>query len=248
MRLPDSSLLHHKPVAVQSSLSDVRLDQPSAPLINMSGVYFERDHRTILSDIDLNVFENDFIAITGPNGGGKTTLLRLMLRLLKPSRGHVVYASDLKRSIGYLPQKNLIDSHFPITVSEVIASGLLGSGLSKEASADKIANVISTLGLDDHARNSIGTLSGGQLQRALLGRALICTPRLLVLDEPLSYLDKNFEHRLYELLEQVRRTTAIVLVSHEMTVIAEMANRHLIVDRSAHECHASHHYVRTDCD
>ena len=86
------------------------------------------------------------------------------------------------------------------------------------------------------------------MQRALLGRAMISEPSLLILDEPLSYIDKRFEHQLYKILASVARTTTIVLVSHEMTAISEMANRHIIVDNGIHECTAAHHYVRSDCE
>ncbi|MDE6098872.1 MAG: metal ABC transporter ATP-binding protein [Muribaculaceae bacterium] len=207
-----------------------------------------RDRR-ILSDVNLDVCRGDFMAVTGPNGGGKTTLLRIMLKLLKPSSGKVVYAPLLKAgTIGYLPQKNMIDSHFPITVREVVASGLLGRDISSHDADEKVDTMLHTVGLVSHSSNCIGQLSGGQLQRALLGRALISDPYLLVLDEPLSYIDKRFEQQLYDILADVARTTTIVLVSHDMTAIAGMAGRHIIVDNGIHECKASHHYVRSDCD
>lgn len=205
--------------------------------------------RRVLSDISLAVFPGDFMAITGPNGGGKTTLLRIMLRLLKPTSGNVIYGVGLKsNAIGYLPQKNMIDSHFPITVHEVVASGLLAQCLPASQVRDKVGSILRTVGLTEQANSSIGQLSGGQLQRALLGRAMISEPSLLILDEPLSYIDKRFEHQLYEILASVARTTTIVLVSHEMTAISEMANRHIIVDNGIHECTAAHHYVRSDCE
>ena len=102
--------------------------------------------------------------------------------------------------------------------------------------------------LEEFANNPIGTLSGGQLQRGLLGRAIISDPELIVLDEPLSYIDKHFEADIYEILETLSRKATIILVSHEMTTISTMANRHLIVDKTIHECTASHHYVHSDCD
>ena len=101
--------------------------------------------------------------------------------------------------------------------------------------------------MTDHSRQAIGALSGGQLQRALLGRAIISRPELLVLDEPLSYIDKKFEAHFYEIISEIKNSTTIVLVSHEMTMIAEMATRHLIVDHSLHECTAHHHYIRSEC-
>ncbi|MDE5656329.1 MAG: ATP-binding cassette domain-containing protein [Muribaculaceae bacterium] len=227
-----------------SSNSSVRI-----PLLQLQNISMQWHDRRVLSDISLAVFPGDFMAITGPNGGGKTTLLRIMLRLLKPTSGNVIYGVGLKsNAIGYLPQKNMIDSHFPITVHEVVASGLLASGLPASEVRDKVGAMLRTVGLTEQAGSSIGQLSGGQLQRALLGRAMISEPSLLVLDEPLSYIDKRFEHQLYDILASVARTTTIVLVSHEMTAISEMANRHIIVDNGIHECTAAHHYVRSDCE
>ena len=104
------------------------------------------------------------------------------------------------------------------------------------------------MGLEQHASKSIGALSGGQQQRALLGRAIISHPRVLVLDEPLSYVDKIFEQYIYDLVAQLSESTTILLVSHEMSTIAGMANRHLIIDHTLHECHSSHHHVHYDCD
>ena len=227
-----------------SSNSSVRI-----PLLQLQNISMQWHDRRVLSDISLAVFPGDFMAITGPNGGGKTTLLRIMLRLLKPTSGNVIYGVGLKsNAIGYLPQKNMIDSHFPITVHEVVASGLLAQCLPASQVRDKVGSMLRTVGLTEQANSSIGQLSGGQLQRALLGRAMISEPSLLILDEPLSYIDKRFEHQLYEILASVARTTTIVLVSHEMTAISEMANRHIIVDNGIHDCTAAHHYVRSDCE
>ena len=142
-------------------------------LIGLRDINMVRENRTILRDICLDIHRNDFIAITGPNGGGKTTLLRIILRLLTPTTGTVTYfdpegmAAD-RLPIGYLPQKNMIDSRFPITVMEVVASGLIGAkGLPREEKDEKIREIIELMELSSHARQSIGELSGGQLQRAL---------------------------------------------------------------------------------
>ena len=215
-------------------------------VISLSGIGFERDSRVILRDINLDIRRRDFVAITGPNGGGKTTLLRIILGLVKPTRGRVCRQPDM--SVGYLPQKNMIDAHFPISVREVVESGLLNvKDISRDERADRVAGAIALVELDEHASRPIGLLSGGQLQRALLARAVISRPSVLVLDEPLSYIDKKFEEHLYRIIADIARTTTILLVSHEMTEISTMATRHLIVDVGLHECCAAHHYFHSDC-
>lgn len=228
------------------------MQSPNHPtLIKLTDVGMRWDNKVVLSDVNLSINKGDFIAITGPNGGGKTTLLRIILRLLRPTTGTVEYLTapgDVPVSIGYLPQKNMIDSHFPITVSEVISYGLINEKrLSKAQVAERIEEMIETVGLADRRDYTIGQLSGGQLQRALLGRALISRPDVLLLDEPLSYIDKRFETRIYEIIESIAGNTTLVLVSHEMSRIAAMANRHLIVDRGVEQCSAGHHYFTLDC-
>ena len=221
-------------------------------IISLRNISKRWEGKTALTDINFDVRQGDFIAITGPNGGGKTTLLRILLKLLKPTEGNVTYYRDGKPadelSIGYLPQKNLIDSHFPIDVEEVMASGLIGENLPSNKVKSRVKETIGLMGLESHAKASIGNLSGGQLQRALLGRAIISRPKLLVLDEPLSYVDKRFEHYIYDLVAELAKTTTLLLVSHEMSTIAGMANRHLIIDHTLTECHSAHHHVHYDCD
>ena len=217
------------------------------PLIVLRDVNMTLNSRAILRHVNLTVNPGDFLAITGPNGGGKTTLLRLILGLLKPTQGTV----ELKpgTSIGYLPQKTRIDSHFPITVEEVVASGLLSSkSLDKKEARRLVDDTMHKVGMSHYRSQPIGMLSGGQLQRTLLGRAIISGPQLLVLDEPLSYIDKRFEGELYALIREISAHSTVLLVSHEMTGVSAMANRHLIVDKTVHVCSAQHHFARTGCD
>lgn len=221
-------------------------------LIRLTDIEMIREGRTILENINLDINHGDFLAITGPNGGGKTTLLRIILKLLKPTRGSVTYGTDKNNekelSIGYLPQKNTIDSHFPITVSEMVSLGLYGiNRKSKEDSKQAVAEVLKLVGLEDYSKHNIGRLSGGQLQRALLARAIISRPEVLVLDEPLSYLDKQFEKRIYDIMESLSLDTTVILVSHEISTIASIANRHIIVDRKLHICHSANHFIHYDC-
>lgn len=231
--------------------SSMRL--PQNKMIELDSVAMQWDNHVALQNVNISINEGDFVAITGPNGGGKTTLLRLILRLIKPTSGKVIYRSGGQEvdnlEIGYLPQKNQIDSRFPITVEEVVALGLMSQkGLSKQERSERVAQTIALMGLEQQSKRLIGELSGGQLQRTLLGRAIVSNPRVLVLDEPLSYVDKAFEGRLYEIVAQLSQRATIILVSHEMTRIATMANRHIIIDRTLHECSAEHHYVTTECN
>lgn len=220
-------------------------------LIELTDISMIWDRRPVLSDVNLSIERGDFMAITGPNGGGKTTLLRIILRLLKPTGGSVRYFGNdgcmevSNLHIGYLPQKNMIDSRFPITVREVISLGLVSPRAGD--AAQRLDDTARLVGLESHLNASLGSLSGGQMQRALLARAIISRPEVLVLDEPLSYVDKQFEHRIYDIVSQLARTTTIILVSHEMSTIASMANRHVIVDHTTRVCHSHNHFIHYDC-
>ena len=188
---------------------------------NLSAGY---DRKTVLHDINLEISEKDFLGIIGPNGGGKTTLMKVILGLLKPSEGKITFYDNgmpvEQLEIGYLPQYNSIDKKFPISIYEVILSGLnkqksLFSRFTKEHH-ERVKETISMMGLEGMENKPIGQLSGGQMQRALLGRAIVSNPKAIILDEPNTYIDKRFEARLYSLLEEINKQRAVILVSHDI--------------------------------
>lgn len=197
------------------------------PIIEIKNLSAGYDGRTVLHDVNLDVYERDFLGIIGPNGGGKTTLIKCILGLLKPTGGEIILHAPDKSQLflGYLPQYNTIDRKFPISVEEVILSGLsiqksLSSRFTLEQK-EKGKQIIARMGLEGLERRSIGQLSGGQLQRALLGRAIISDPAVLILDEPSTYIDKRFEARLYELLAEINKECAIILVSHDIGTVLQ---------------------------
>ena len=220
----------------------------STPLIEIKNLSAGYDSRTVLRNVNLTVYDRDFLGIIGPNGGGKTTLIKCILGLLKPTTGVILYrvttasnnnpafldnsatnsqfsTLNSQFSMGYLPQYNSIDRKFPITVEEVILSGLSSqkSLISRFTAThrEKARQVIARMGLEGLEKRAIGALSGGQLQRALLGRAIISDPALVVLDEPSTYIDKRFEARLYELLAEINHDCAIILVSHDIGTVLQ---------------------------
>jgi len=210
-------------------------------LIDIKGLTVVYDTKVVLEDANFSLFENDFVGVIGPNGGGKTTLLKAILGLVKPVSGEIIFSEKLRNKggdIGYLPQVNKFDSRFPISVFEVILSGLTDQknwfrSVSKQ-DKEKVDAIIDELGIRKIAKKSIGELSGGQMQRAFLGRALVSDPKLLVLDEPDTYVDNQFEGELYRKLVELNRQMAILLVSHDVGTISTYVKSIACVNRHLH--------------
>ncbi|MDL2212778.1 metal ABC transporter ATP-binding protein [Bacteroides sp. OttesenSCG-928-J23] len=198
-------------------------------IIKLEKIAAAYDRKMVLHDVTLTVYERDFLGIIGPNGGGKTTLVKVILGLMKSAGGRITFYRNGKPveglTMGYLPQYSSIDRKFPISVEEVILSGLsarkpLGGRFTAEQK-EKVKQVIARMGLEGLDKRPIGQLSGGQLQRALLGRAIVSDPQVVILDEPSTYIDKQFEARLYELLTEINKECAIILVSHDIGTVLQ---------------------------
>ncbi|MBP1665933.1 MAG: zinc transporter ATP-binding protein [Bacteroidetes bacterium] len=212
----------------------------SVCLLEMKSLSVSYGNNIALQDAELKVFDNDFIGVIGPNGGGKTTLLKVILGLVKPVKGKIVFDQELQGSnkIGYLPQISTGDNSFPVTVKDVILSGLMiRKGLITMMSVQdrkKAGQVVEELGLAELANSSLSELSGGQLQRVFLGRAVIGDPRLLLLDEPGNFVDTNFENDFYEKLRVLNRRMAIMMVSHDVGTISAHIKSFACVNRHLH--------------
>ncbi len=192
-----------------------------------------------LERVNLEIFDNDFIGIIGPNGGGKSTLVKSIVGL-QAYEGKINYPPALQdgRGIGYMPQINSFDKRFPISVEELIVSGLQSEkGLGKRYSRSDMAKAHSLAELMDIAPllgRTIGHLSGGELQRALLCRAVINDPKLLILDEPANFVDNRFEKELYENLVHLSSRMAIMVVSHDVGTITSVVRSIVCVNRTVH--------------
>jgi zinc transport system ATP-binding protein len=213
-------------MTAQRQDSKTSRQQKMATLFSIETLTAGYESRVVLENVTMTVEENDFIGIIGPNGGGKTTLLKVILDLLKPFSGRVDYSPGNLRlnQIGYMPQVAQGDILFPVTVEDVVLSGMmLNKGSAGRMSRDdrrRAAMVMDELGLSPLARQALNELSGGQLQRVYLARAVSGEPRLLLLDEPATYVDASFEADFYEKLRVLNQRMTIMMVSHDVGTIS----------------------------
>ena len=194
----------------------------ASPVVRLSNASFGYDGRRVVSGVDLEVDSGAFFGIVGPNGAGKTTLFRGILGLVEPLEGRV---ERLTEAIGYVPQRETLDPIFPLRVDEVVFMGAYGrlSGWRSLSRTDRrLAHAcLDRVAMGDHAHASFSSLSGGQRQRVLIARALMVRPRLLLLDEPTSGVDRAAEARILEVLEDLNRRDgiAVLLVSHQLALV-----------------------------
>lgn len=217
----------------------------SPGLFDVDNLNFTRQGNTILKAVKFTLLEGEYCAIIGPNGGGKTTLIRLLLGLEKPDSGTIrIFGTDIREfrrwnEIGYVPQRSvLIDERFPATVREVVAMGRYASrGLfSRESAADAeaIEDAMTQMGVSDLGDRLVGRLSGGQRQRVMIARALASRPKVLIVDEPNTGVDAQSQHRFYELLRHLHTTQkmTILFITHDVGVIAEDITKLLFVNQT----------------
>ncbi|HEV2851224.1 MAG TPA: metal ABC transporter ATP-binding protein [Thermoanaerobaculia bacterium] len=214
---------------------------PETPLVEVRHLTFGYGREVVLDHVDLEIGRRDFLAIIGPNGGGKTTLLKVMLGLLRPWSGEVVYhlpadgGRGLRGRLGYVPQFSTFDKDFPLRVRDMVLMGRLGSrGWLRSYSRDDRAAAdaaLDRLGLRGIARAHVSEISGGQLQRVLIARSLVSGPEVLFLDEPTASIDAESRETLSGILEELNRTIPIVVVTHDVTSIAPMVNRIACINR-----------------
>ena len=215
-------------------------------LVTLRDVGVTYDGVEALEHVNLEIGEKDFLGVIGPNGGGKTTLVKAILGTV-PHTGEVKLAPELfrgsERLIGYMPQISNFDRAFPISILEVVMSGLQGRRgfRSRYTKADrsKALQLLEEAGIAEAARHPVGEVSGGQLQRALLCRAIIAEPRLLILDEPTNFVDNKFEKALYDSLRELSKRMAIVMVSHDIGTITSVVKEIVCVNRHVHRHHSN---------
>jgi zinc transport system ATP-binding protein len=213
-------------------------------IIEFQKVNYSYENNPAVENITFSITEKDFFGIIGPNGGGKTTILKLMLGLISPQRGTVrVFGKDPRLShqlIGYVPQYATFDFDFPISVEEVVLAGRLsraplfgGYGIIDKKAAMEAMDAV---GIADLSHRALGSLSGGQRQRVLIARAIVSHPEILLLDEPTANIDIGIEESIYELLKKLNTEITVILVSHDVGFITGYVKKVACINRSL-VCH-----------
>jgi zinc transport system ATP-binding protein len=207
--------------------------------VTMRDVTFSYGGAPVLEDVSFTIGPREAVSLIGPNGGGKTTLVKLMLGMLSPRRGEVRLFGrppwQSRRRVGYMPQQMRFDPCFPVCVADVVLMGRLGrgglTGWPRHADHAAARDALALVGLRGFWRQPFSSLSGGQRQRVLIARALACQGDLLVLDEPTANVDSSVEVQLLELLRQLNQRMAIILVSHDLGFVSELVERVVCVNR-----------------
>ena len=205
------------------------------PVISVKNLFFKYDKEFVLQDISVDIFEKDYVAVIGPNGGGKSTFVKILLGLLKPHSGKVkIYGKNPEESrelVGYLPQTINFNLDLPISVEEVVLQGRLKKGklFFNEDDRKKTNEILSKMGLRSLKKRKINELSGGQRQRALIARALCAEPKIVILDEPTASIDMKGQKEIYEILKELDLTR--IVISHDINILFEGVNRVAYINR-----------------
>ncbi len=211
------------------------------PVIEISHLSFSYNGSTALNDVTLSIYEKEFVAVIGPNGGGKTTLIKLMLGLLKPDSGDIRIFSKppktVSHRIGYVPQDVAINKSFPISVIDIVLMGRLRlHPWTRVSKKDKIAarNALDCLEMLEFQNQKIDDLSGGQRERVFIARALATDPDILILDEPTANIDSHGKSHLYGILKELNKTKTIIVVSHDTMVLSSYITSVVCVNNNVH--------------
>jgi zinc transport system ATP-binding protein len=213
--------------------------QKISKAICINKLFFKYEKEFVLEDINLQINEKDFLTILGPNGGGKSTLIKLILGINPLSKGNIkIFGNNLLdeiKNIGYVPQNTNINLNFPISVIEVVMMGqnnikkrLFGY---KKDEKIKALEVLEKVNMKEFANAKISNLSGGQRQRVLIARALFCNPKILLLDEPTSNIDITGCEQIYQTLENLNKDITIVVISHDISVVLKYASKAVYINK-----------------
>jgi len=202
-------------------------------VLEIKDLSFAYDKELALEKLNLDVREKDFLALIGPNGGGKSTLLKLILGINKIQEGSIKILNEpitqKLSQIGYVPQNTNVNINFPIKVLEVVMMGVaqkssFSFGYTKEEISHAM-NILKQVGMQEQAQKRVGSLSGGQRQRIMIARALYANPKILLLDEPTASIDVDGQKQIYELLKELTKDITIIVISHDLSVILEYATK-----------------------
>ena len=208
-------------------------------IVDLQHIFFSYGKVVVLEDVSIKLKQNDFLSIIGPNGGGKTTILKIILGLIEPDKGNVIVFGNspkaARKFIGYLPQLFTFDYDFPVSIMDVVLMGRLGKrGLGKKYTIEDYQiclEALSKVGMEHLKDTQIGNLSGGQRQRVFIARALATNPKLLLLDEPVASVDTKWQQTFYELLQELNKEIAIIMVTHDISVVSTYIDKIACVNR-----------------
>ncbi len=220
-------------------------------IVSVKNLSFAYDKDRVLEDVSFDVNDKELVAIIGPNGGGKSTLLKLILGLLEPKSGEIkVFGKDpkeVRKEVGYVPQNTNVNLEFPITTLDVVMMGNDNKHNKNRTFFQKLfpiryssfevscaKSTLQRVGMQDYINRRIGALSGGQRQRVMIARALCTHPKLIILDEPTSSIDIDGQKQIYELLKKLSQDITVIVVSHDLSVITEYAKRVIYVNKSSY--------------